>query len=97
MRPRSAVGLTMAVPSKLAKTSPAVELPKLYKLLARELEADELSVEPALRAAHAGDKWFASHEPDVVALPKNTASVSRILAFASKHQIPVTPRGAGYG
>jgi len=91
------VGSTTAVPSKLAKTSPAVELPKLYKLLARELEADELSAEPAVRASHAGDKWFASHEPDIVALPKNTASVSRILAFASKHQIPVTPRGAGYG
>ena len=73
------------------------DLPEQFLGLARELEPDELSVEPSVRSAHAGDKWFASHEPEVVALPRNAASVSRILAFASKHQIPVTPRGAGYG
>jgi glycolate oxidase len=73
------------------------DLPEQFLGLARELEPDELSVEPSILSAHAGDKWFASHAPEVVALPKNTASVSRILAFASKHRIPVTPRGAGYG
>jgi glycolate oxidase len=30
-------------------------------------------------------------------LPRNTKSVSRILAFANGHGIPVTARGAGYG
>lgn len=46
---------------------------------------------------YAGDKWFAAQLPDAVALPDNSVSVSRILAFASEHQIPVTPRGAGFG
>src|SRR5262249_34936586 len=35
--------------------------------------------------------------PDAVALPRSTASVSRLLAFASRHKLPVTPRGAGHG
>jgi len=48
-------------------------------------------------AAHAGDKWFASHPPEAVALPNSVDSVSRILAFATRHGIPVTPRGAGHG
>ena len=48
-------------------------------------------------AEYAGDKWFAAHMPDAVALPKNTQSVSKILAFASRHGIPVTARGGGYG
>ncbi len=74
-----------------------MEKSKLFRLLARELEPDEVSIEPEVRSAHAGDKWFARHEPDIVAFPRNTASVSRILAFASRHQIPVTARGAGYG
>jgi len=46
---------------------------------------------------YAGDKWFAAKMPDAVALPRDTATVSRILRFACEHRIPVTPRGAGYG
>lgn len=30
-------------------------------------------------------------------LPKNTETVSRVLAYAHRHRIPVTTRGAGYG
>ena len=30
-------------------------------------------------------------------LPRDTQSVSRILAFANRHKVPVTARGAGYG
>lgn len=30
-------------------------------------------------------------------LPRDTLSVSRILAFANRHKVPVTARGAGYG
>jgi len=65
--------------------------------LARQLPPGELVFTPEALAAHAGDKWFASHLPEAVALPASVESVSRILAFASKHQIPVTPRGAGHG
>jgi glycolate oxidase len=65
--------------------------------LAGALSADELSFDPAVLERHSTDKWMASHLPDAVALPRTTASVSKILRFANRHRIPVTPRGAGYG
>lgn len=65
--------------------------------LARQLAPGELTFTPEAIDAHSGDKWFASHPPEAVALPGSVESVSRILAFASKHRIPVTPRGAGHG
>jgi glycolate oxidase len=52
---------------------------------------------PAKLAAYAGDKWFAAHEPDLVALPRNTSDVSKLLRYAHRHRLPVTPRGAGHG
>jgi glycolate oxidase len=66
---------------------------KLKKLL----PAGELRLDAAALEAYAGDKWFARHLPEAVALPKSTASVQRIMKFASAHRIPVTARGAGYG
>ena len=68
-------------------------LPQLRQLLA----AGEIHFEPEVRTAHAGDKWFASHMPDAVALPRTTESVSALLQFANRHKIPVTARGAGHG
>ena len=57
----------------------------------------EIALDPAILAKYTGDKWFASHQPDAVALPRSTRSVSAILRFANQHRIPVTPRGAGHG
>jgi glycolate oxidase len=57
----------------------------------------EIILNPATLVKYSGDKWFATHQPDAVALPHSTESVSKILAFAHKHKIPVTPRGAGHG
>ncbi|HEV2693716.1 MAG TPA: FAD-linked oxidase C-terminal domain-containing protein [Verrucomicrobiae bacterium] len=57
----------------------------------------EIYLQPATLAKYAGDKWFAVHQPDAVALPRSAKSVSKILRFANKHRIPVTPRGAGHG
>src|SRR5271154_6481944 len=57
----------------------------------------EIFLEPATLANYSGDKWFAVHQPDAVALPRSAKSVSKILAFANKQKIPVTPRGAGHG
>jgi glycolate oxidase len=57
----------------------------------------EIFLQPATLAKYAGDKWFAIHQPDAVALPRSAESVSKILQFAHKHKIPVTPRGAGHG
>src|SRR5207237_1290042 len=58
---------------------------------------DELSRDPSLLEQYAGDKWFAVHRPDAVARPRSTQAVSKLLNFANRHKIPVTPRGAGYG
>jgi len=65
--------------------------------LKRLLPAREVSFDPAVLAEHAGDKWFVSHLPEAVVLPRSTRSVSRLLRFANQHRIPVTPRGAGHG
>ncbi|MBK9138485.1 MAG: FAD-binding protein [Verrucomicrobia bacterium] len=73
------------------------KLDALLRRLARQLAPDELSFEPAVIAAHAGDKWFASSPPDAVALPREAESVAKVLRFAHEHRIPVTPRGAGHG
>ena len=70
---------------------------RALKTLQRTLTPGELLLDPENLTDYQGDKWFATHRPDAVALPRTTASVSRILAFAFKHRIPVTPRGAGHG
>ena len=74
--------------------------PKKIKLLAqlkRILPAGEVSFAAAVLTEHAGDKWFAAHKPDVVVFPRSTKSVSTLLRFANRHNLPVTPRGAGHG
>jgi glycolate oxidase subunit GlcD len=68
------------------------QLRQLKKML-----AGEIFLQPATLARYAGDKWFASQQPDAVALPRSTRSVSKILRFACQNNIPVTPRGAGHG
>lgn len=61
------------------------------------LPAGELRLEPAFCEDFAADKWQARRAPEAVALPTRTDSVRTILRFASEHNIPVTPRGAGCG
>ena len=51
----------------------------------------------ATLAIHARDKWFASRTPDVVVLARTRGDVEKTMRFASRHGIPVTPRGAGVG
>lgn len=63
----------------------------------QKLLPGEIVLEPDALAQYAGDKWFASHQPDALALPRSTRSVSKILQFAHRHKIPVTARGAGHG
>ena len=72
-------------------------LKSVLSQLRRALAPDELHVDDATRAAHAGDKWFATHPPDIVALPKSPEAVAAVLRLAHEHRVPVTPRGAGYG
>lgn len=69
----------------------------LYRQLVRLLGPDVVSIDAEVLATHAKDKWFASRTPDVVVLAENTEQVSKLMKFATKHGIPVTPRGAGIG
>lgn len=71
--------------------------PKLWKKLQAQLAPGELKLDAATLEGHQGDKWFATGRPEAVALPRSSKAVSTILRFAHRHQIPVTPRGAGYG
>jgi len=71
--------------------------PSILAQLKQLLPTGEISRDPVVLEAHAADKWFASHLPDVVALPATTESVSTLLRFANRHRIPVTARGAGHG
>ncbi len=66
---------------------------QLVDLLGESVVSDA----PEILEAHAGDKWFASHSPEVVVFAETTDQVSRLLKFASENKIPVTARGAGYG
>jgi glycolate oxidase len=69
----------------------------LADALAALIGSDKVSTTAEVLAANSGDKWFASHPPDVVVFAESTADVSAVLAFASEHKIPVTTRGAGFG
>ena len=71
--------------------------PKLWQRLQRQLAPGELRLDEATLSTHSGDKWFATGTPEAVALPRSAKSISAILRFANRHQVPVTPRGAGYG
>ena len=66
---------------------------ELRQLLGNEIVATD---EPT-RVAHSGDKWVATHEPEVVVFAETTEQVSRLLRFASQNKFPVTARGSGYG
>lgn len=69
----------------------------LLRRLQQSLPLGELSLQADDLAAHSGDKWHAVSIPEAVAFPQSVGSVSKILQFANRHGIPVTPRGAGYG
>ncbi|WP_325099588.1 FAD-binding oxidoreductase [Luteolibacter yonseiensis] len=52
---------------------------------------------PSTLGDHSGDKWYASHVPDVVVFAESTADVSAVMKYANENRIPVTTRGAGFG
>src|ERR1043165_9229032 len=66
---------------------------ELRRLLGNDAVADD----PETLDAHSSEKWWAAEAPEVVVFATSTAQVSELLKFASKHRIPVTARGAGYG
>jgi glycolate oxidase len=70
---------------------------KSLRQLKSILPVGEIILEPRTLRKYAGDKWFATQQPDAVARPRSVKSVSAILRFANRHKIPVTARGAGHG
>ena len=40
--------------------------------------------DPAILAAHAGDKWFARHAPEAVVFARSAQDVSAVLRFCSE-------------
>jgi glycolate oxidase len=66
---------------------------ELQRLLGKDVVADDVET----LTKHSGDKWFATHAPEVVVFARSTADVSKLLQFASREKIPVTARGGGYG
>ncbi|MGE5208341.1 MAG: FAD-binding oxidoreductase [Alphaproteobacteria bacterium] len=66
---------------------------KLQKLLGDKIIAED----PETIVAYSGDKWFAAHPPEVVVFAESTDDVSKLLQFASREKIAVTPRGGGFG
>lgn len=67
------------------------------RTLRRLLGARQVLADPAQLTAYAGDKWFAARRPDLVVRPRHTNDVSKLLRYASRHRLAVTPRGAGHG
>lgn len=65
--------------------------------LAELIGADKVSAATEVLASHAGDKWSASHMPDLVVFPENTAEVAAVMAYAHARRLAVTTRGAGVG
>src|SRR5262245_59176370 len=66
---------------------------KLREILGDEIVTDD----PEALARHSGDKWFATHAPEVVVFARSTADVSKLVQFASREKVPVTARGGGFG
>lgn len=66
-------------------------------LLVARLGPDKVSVRKDDLELHATDKWYASHQPDMVVFAESTDDVVATLEVASHHGLPVTTRGAGVG
>lgn len=69
----------------------------LFDQLSALLGSDRVSIAADDLKSHSIDKWLVGHAPDVVVFAQSTEDVSRTLAFANEHGIPVTTRGAGVG
>src|SRR5215510_14308723 len=66
---------------------------ELRDLLGGDIVADDAET----LAAHSGDKWFATHPPEVVVFARSTADITKLLQFASREKVAVTARGGGFG
>jgi glycolate oxidase len=67
--------------------------------LADALGADSVLTDPDVTASYARDQAVLAHAgtPAAVVLPRSTADVVAVMQIASRHGVPVVPRGAGSG
>ena len=66
--------------------------------LQRELGADCVHVDDdTLSVCGSDETEDLVFRPDVVVTPRDTSGVSAVMRIASRHRVPVTPRGAGTG
>lgn len=70
---------------------------ELEKSLGKLIGGKKVTSTAKMLVEHSGDKWFASHEPDIVVFAESTEDVSKVMGFASRNGIAVTTRGAGVG
>ncbi|MGD1833678.1 MAG: FAD-binding oxidoreductase [Sphaerochaetaceae bacterium] len=56
---------------------------------------DEMKIEQYSHDETSQEEY--GHMPEVVVLPETTSQIAQIMKLASRHHIPVTPRGAGSG
>ena len=63
------------------------------------LGRDSVLTDPDVTAAYARDQAMLAEAgvPAAVALPRSTEEVAAVLRLASRHGVPVVPRGAGSG
>ena len=74
-------------------------------LMSKSLETDlvrlvgrqRVSVDALVRREHGGDRWFANRLPEVVVHAGSTDDVRKVMRYADRTGVPVTPRGAGVG
>src|SRR5215468_10473362 len=71
---------------------------ELLAAIARDFPSDFFTDDPGDRLEYGRD-WTKIYAPDPsgIALPRTTDEVSRILALASAHQVPVVPSGGRTG
>jgi glycolate oxidase len=67
--------------------------------LADELGSDSVLTDPDVTASYARDQAMLAESgtPAAVVLPRSTADVVAVMQVASRHGVPVVPRGAGSG
>jgi glycolate oxidase len=63
------------------------------------LDKNKVKTEPEDLYSYSSDsiRYHAKNNPDAVVLPSTTEDVSKVIKYALKNSIPVTPRGAGSG
>jgi glycolate oxidase len=86
-----------AAPAVEEEEAPEISIAAVSEELGELLGPGKVSVRAADLEEHAADKWYARKTPDVVVFAESAQDVSKTLRFASKHNIPVTTRGAGIG